>query len=100
MLYSTFIGGAGIHIPLALAVGFDGTVYVVGHTNLGMPAVGDNARLYGGGYTDGFVLALSQLAGQPAQPLRRSAPRAPGPSPPEQIHTPPGRAAGTRYDIR
>lgn len=99
VLFSTFIGGLGNHVPTGLAIGADGTVYVVGYTTVGLPAAGDNSRLYAGGATDGFVLAISQLAGQSAQPLRGSAPRAPRLDPPNQRRAPPGRSAGTRYEI-
>ncbi len=77
LLYSTYIGDAGIHVPTSLALGSDGSVYVGGYTTVGMPAVGDAARLFGGGHTDGFVFALSNLAGTPIRSTRQSIPHAP-----------------------
>jgi hypothetical protein len=80
--FSTYLGDAGQHVARCLTLGPDGTVYVGGYSMLGFPASGVNANPYGGGSIDGFVLALSQLAGQPvgaSQPLetRKSTPLPP-----------------------
>ena len=75
--FSTYLGGLGTHVASCFTLGLDGTVYVGGYTNLGLPSAGSSARLYGGGSTDGFVLALTQLAGQPLGTNRKSTPRAP-----------------------
>jgi hypothetical protein len=71
-----------VHVATCLILGTDGTVYVGGYSTLGFPPSGVNANQYGGGSSDGFVVALSQLAGQPVgsnQPLetRKSTPRPP-----------------------
>jgi hypothetical protein len=60
-----------------MAVGSDGTVYIAGYTELGMPAVGSDAVIYQGGTNDGFVVMFSQLAGQPLKLNRNSVTRAP-----------------------
>ena len=57
--YSTFFGPAGISVANALAVGPDGTVYAGGYTTKNFPVTGNAMQPnYGGGYTDGFVLAV------------------------------------------
>ena len=63
--FSTYLGGGGRNWATCLTLGSDGSVYVGGVANMGFPASGVNSRQYGGGSSDGFVLALSQLAGQP-----------------------------------
>jgi hypothetical protein len=75
--FATYLGGLGRNWANCLVLGSGGTLYLGGSAVLGFPASGVNARLYGGGSSDGFVAALSQLAGQPVGTNRKSAPRAP-----------------------
>ena len=78
----------------------NGELFVGGVTNLGMPGVGDNARLYGGGYTDGFVLALTQLTGQPVQALSAPASHNAGDATNLSAPSKPGRpGSGTHQDL-
>jgi hypothetical protein len=70
--FSTYLGDLGVHVATCLTLGLDGTVYVGGYSTLGFPASGSNANQYGGGSSDGFVLALSELAGQPLVIDRKS----------------------------
>ena len=74
--FSTFLGGTGIHVATGVALGPDGEVFAGGYTSLGMPAAGAAAQAYFGGVTDGFLLTLTDLAGQPVRlqnPERRPA---------------------------
>jgi hypothetical protein len=71
--FSTYLGTTGIHIAKGIAVASNGTVYVAGFTNLGLPSVGASALLYGGGTRDGFFLLLTQLAAQPVSSVRNHA---------------------------
>ena len=74
LLFSTYIGDQGFHVGTCLTLGYSGQVFVGGYTNLGLPAAGANANVFGGGYSDGFVLALTQLAGQPVPSAVSAAP--------------------------
>jgi hypothetical protein len=58
--YSTYFGGINIHVANSLAVGPDGTLYVGGYTGTSYFPITDSAAQggYGGGATDGFLLAL------------------------------------------
>lgn len=73
--FSTYVGGTGMHVATCLALGKDGTVYVGGYTTTGLPLAGNSPQAYGGGTTDGFLMALTDVAGQPLSLERRSAPR-------------------------
>jgi hypothetical protein len=75
--FSTFIGGAGVHVPTGMALGNNGTLYVVGYSGVGMPSAGDSLQYYSGGLTDGFIFAISEVVGQPVKlnTLLRAAPR-------------------------
>jgi hypothetical protein len=55
--YSTYFGAAGVNLATALAVAADGTAYVAGYGNTGMPVP---RRAYSGGASDGFVLVVAQ----------------------------------------
>jgi len=63
--FSTYLGGLGLRTATSLTLGVDGTLYVGGYSYLGLPSAGSSANIYGGGVTDGFILALSQVGGQP-----------------------------------
>lgn len=59
--YSTYLGLSSIYVPTGMAVGPDGTAYVVGYAGVGLTS-SPNA-LQGGGFagsTDGFLLVVSQ----------------------------------------
>lgn len=71
--FSTYLGTEGLHVAKGIAVASNGTVYVAGFTNLGLPSVGASALLYGGGTRDGFFLLLTQLAAQPVSSERNHA---------------------------
>jgi hypothetical protein len=75
--FSTYLGGIGRNWANSFVLGNGGTLYVGGYATPGFPASGVNANQYGGGASDGFVAALSQLAGQPVGTNRKSTPRAP-----------------------
>ena len=57
--YSTYLGGATTSVAYGLALGGDGTVYIVGSTS-GLWPTTDNPLQpgFGGGYTDGFIAAI------------------------------------------
>jgi hypothetical protein len=57
---STYIGEQGVYSPTALTLGRDGTIYVVGWGGLGLPSTSDALQGFGGGLSDGFVIALTK----------------------------------------
>ena len=57
---STYVGYHGVYAPTALTLGSDGTIYVVGTGNLGLPATADAIQGYAGGLSDGFILVLGK----------------------------------------
>ena len=63
--FSTYLGTEGLHVAKGIAVASNGTVYVAGFTNLGLPSVGASALLYGGGTRDGFFSA--DAVGRPSR---------------------------------
>ncbi len=81
--FSTYLGGLGLRVATCLTLGADGTLYVGGYSNLGLPsggatpAIAANTNIYAGGYSDGFILALSDVAGQPLGSNRRVVRRMP-----------------------
>jgi hypothetical protein len=75
--FSTYLGGGGRNWATGFSLGANGTVYLGGYASLGFPSAGVNANQYGGGSSDGFVAALTQLASQPVGTNRTSTPRAP-----------------------
>ena len=59
--WSTYFGGTGFNTGLALVVGPDGTVYVVGYAGSQFPTTsGATQPAFDGGYSDGFILVMSQ----------------------------------------
>jgi hypothetical protein len=59
--WSTYYGGKGVNEGLALVVGLDGTVYVAGYAGSGFQATsGATQGAFDGGYSDGFILVMSQ----------------------------------------
>jgi len=57
---STYIGQSGVFSPTALTLGHDGTIYLVGWGTSGLPSTGDALQGYGGGLSDGFIIALTK----------------------------------------
>jgi hypothetical protein len=57
---STYIGERGVYSPTALTVGRDGTIYVVGYGGLGLPSTSNALQGFGGGLSDGFIIALTK----------------------------------------
>jgi hypothetical protein len=56
VLYASYFGGSGDDFPTGVAVGTDGSVYVVGETDsLDLPLKNPLQAVYAGGRTDGFV---------------------------------------------
>jgi hypothetical protein len=57
--YGSYFGSTGIHVASALAVAPDGGIYLAGYTTAELQAT-DTAyqNTFGGGYTDGFVIAV------------------------------------------
>ena len=59
--WSTYYGGKGANNGLALVVGLDGTVYVAGYAGGQFQASsGATQGAFDGGYSDGFILVMSQ----------------------------------------
>jgi hypothetical protein len=57
---STYVGAQGVYAPTGLTLGRDGTIYVVGAGNMGLPATADAIQGYAGGLSDGFILVLGK----------------------------------------
>ncbi len=57
--YSTYLGLSSVYVPTGMAVGQDGTAYLVGYAQIGFPTT-YNALQPGGfaGGTDGFLIAV------------------------------------------
>jgi hypothetical protein len=59
LLYSTYFGATGTYVPVGIGVGSDGSIYVAGYATSGLPMVGGAFQgSYGGGGSDGFVVAI------------------------------------------
>jgi len=59
--WSTYFGGTGAHSGLALVVGLDGTIYVAGYAGSQFPTTsGATQATFDSGYSDGFILVMSQ----------------------------------------
>ena len=54
ILACTYFGSTGVYVGNSLAIGPDGSVYVGGYGNIGLP--GSNG--YSGGSTDGFIIVI------------------------------------------
>lgn len=57
LLYSTYLGAAGVYVGNALAVGPDGSVYVAGYGTVGLPS-SSSGNGFAGGVSDGFLIVL------------------------------------------
>jgi hypothetical protein len=53
IVYCTYGGATGTYVPSSLVLGADGSVYVAGYGNVGLPIT---TAGYAGGITDGFIL--------------------------------------------
>jgi len=61
LLFSTYVGATGTYVPTGIAVGPDGAFYVVGYATTGVPITGGAFQAgYGGGGSDGFVVAIGK----------------------------------------
>ena len=59
--WSTYFSGGSGNSGLALVVGLDGTVYVAGYAGSQFPASSSATQgAFDGGYSDGFILVMSQ----------------------------------------
>lgn len=59
LLYGSYFGGTGIIVPSGLAIAPDGTVFLGGYATDSLQTTASAYQgSFGGGYTDGFVLAL------------------------------------------
>ncbi|MGO9257739.1 MAG: SBBP repeat-containing protein [Bryobacteraceae bacterium] len=59
IVFSTYMGGAANYFPASIAVGADGTMFVTGYGNIGLPTSPASAQGgYAGGVSDGFVLVI------------------------------------------
>jgi hypothetical protein len=55
LLFCTYLGATGTYVGSALVLGSDGSIYVGGYGNVGMPIT---ATGYAGGVADGFIVVL------------------------------------------
>jgi hypothetical protein len=53
--FCTYLGANGTYVPTALVLGPDGSIYVAGYGNIGMPITGAG---YSGGANDGFLVVM------------------------------------------
>jgi hypothetical protein len=53
LVYCTYGGATGTYVPTSLVLGADGSAYVGGYGNVGLPITVNG---YAGGLTDGFIL--------------------------------------------
>ena len=59
ILFSTYIGATGNYMPMSMAVGQDGTMYLLGYSGIGLPTSGASAQGgFAGGMSDGFILVV------------------------------------------
>jgi hypothetical protein len=57
---STYIGQKGVYSPTALALGRDGSIFLVGWGGVGLPSSANALQGYGGGLSDGFLMVLTK----------------------------------------
>ncbi len=62
LIYSTYLGGAGLDSAKGLVVDSSGVVHIVGHTAGGIPLVDPTQGSFGGGTYDAFVAKLNPAA--------------------------------------
>ena len=60
LLFSTYVGATGTYVPTGLAVGPDGTMFVVGYGNRGLDITESHIQGFHGGVSDGFVFVIRQ----------------------------------------
>ena len=57
LLYCTYLGATGTYVGSAMVIGPDGSIYVGGYGNIGLPS-SSNGNGFGGGTTDGFITVM------------------------------------------
>ena len=57
LLYCTYLGATGTYVGSAMEVGTDGSIYVGGYGNIGLPS-SSNGSGFAGGVTDGFITVM------------------------------------------
>jgi hypothetical protein len=57
LLYCTYLGATGTYVGSAMALGTDGSIYVGGYGNIGLPS-SSNGNGFSGGVTDGFITVM------------------------------------------
>jgi hypothetical protein len=57
LLYCTYLGATGTYVGSAMALGTDGSVYVGGYGNVGLPS-SSNGNGFNGGVSDGFITVM------------------------------------------
>jgi hypothetical protein len=57
LLYCTYLGATGTYVGSAMVIGRDGSIYVGGYGNIGLPS-SSNGNGFAGGPTDGFVTVM------------------------------------------
>ncbi|MGD0774258.1 MAG: SBBP repeat-containing protein [Candidatus Solibacter sp.] len=55
IFFATYAGATGTYVPTCLVLGPDGSIYVGGYGNIGLPITGNG---YAGGITDGFLMVM------------------------------------------
>ena len=57
LLYCTYLGATGAYVGSVMVVGSDGSIYVGGYGNVGLPS-SSNGKGFAGGVTDGFISVM------------------------------------------
>jgi hypothetical protein len=57
LLFSTYLGTAGVYVGNGIAVGPEGSIYTAGYGTIGLPNT-PNGNGYSGGLSDGFVMVV------------------------------------------
>jgi hypothetical protein len=57
LLYCTYLGASGTYVGSAMVLGADGSIYVGGYGNVGLPS-SSNGNGFAGGVSDGFVTVM------------------------------------------
>jgi hypothetical protein len=57
LLYCTYLGATGTYVGSVMVVGPDGSIYVGGYGNIGLPS-SSNGRGFAGGVSDGFITVM------------------------------------------
>ena len=57
LLYCTYLGATGTYVGSAMVIGPDGSIYVGGYGNIGLPS-SSNGNGFAGGVSDGFITVM------------------------------------------